>query len=130
MANLKLISDAMFTNKVNWIDVPDDEKESCFFIINRMFSKKYPEKAQLLNIKSIDKISSMDLWYYFMKDKPYPDWFWSKSDKVEKSVLSESERKILRYKLNIKESDLDYLIENNFDFIKEELTYYKKLEKQ
>lgn len=130
MANLKLISDAMFTNKVNWIDVPDDEKESCFFIINRMFSKKYPEKAQLLNIKSIDKISSMDLWYYFMKDKPYPAWFWSKSDKVEKSVLSESERKILRYKLNIKESDLDYLIENHFDFIKEELTYYKKLEKQ
>ncbi len=130
MANLKLISDAMFTNKVNWIDVPDDEKESCFFIINRMFSKKYPEKAQLLNIKSIDKISSMDLWYYFMKSKPYPGWFWSKSDKVEKSVLSESERKILRYKLNIKESDLDYLIENHFDFIKEELTYYKKLEKQ
>ena len=37
MANLKLISDAMFTNKVNWKDVPDDEKESCFFIINRIY---------------------------------------------------------------------------------------------
>ena len=130
MANLKLIGDAMFTNKVKWEDVPDDEKESCFFIINRMFSKKYPEKAQLLNLKSIDKISSMDLWYYFMKDKPYPNWFWSKSDKEEKSELSESDRNILRHKLKIKEFDLDYLIKKHFEFIKEELTYYKKLEKQ
>ena len=130
MANLKLIGDAMFTNKVKWEDVPDDEKESCFFIINRMFSKKYPEKAQLLNLKSIDKISSMDLWYYFMKDKPYPNWFWSKSDKEEKSELNESDRNILRHKLKIKEFDLDYLIKNHFEFIKEELTYYKKLEKQ
>ena len=130
MANLKLIGDAMFTNKVKWEDVPDDEKESCFFIINRMFSKKYPEKAQLLNLKSIDKISSMDLWYYFMKGKPYPNWFWSKSDKEEKSELNESDRNILRHKLKIKEFDLDYLIKNHFEFIKEELTYYKKLEKQ
>jgi hypothetical protein len=130
MANLKLIGDAMFTNKVKWEDVPDDEKESCFFIINRMFSKKYPEKSQLLNLKSIDKISSMDLWYYFMKGKPYPNWFWSKSDKEEKSELNESDRNILRHKLKIKEFDLDYLIKNHFEFIKEELTYYKKLEKQ
>ena len=130
MANLKLIGDAMFTNKVKWEDVPDGEKESCFFIINRMFSKKYPEKSQLLNLKSIDKISSMDLWYYFMKGKPYPNWFWSKSDKEEKSELNESDRNILRHKLKIKEFDLDYLIKKHFEFIKEELTYYKKLEKQ
>jgi hypothetical protein len=130
MANLKLIGDAMFTKKVKWGDVSDDEKESCFFIINRMFSKKYPEKSQLLNLKSIDKISSMDLWFHFMKGKPYPNWFWSKSDKEEKSELSESDRNILRHKLKIKEFDLDYLIKNHFEFIKEELNYYKKLEKQ
>lgn len=130
MANLKLIVDAIFTNKIKWEDVPDDEKESCFFVINRMFSKKYPEKSQLLNLKSIDKISSMDLWYYFMKGKAYPNWFWSKSEVSEKSELNLSERNILRQKLQITEFDLDYLIKNHLEFIKEELNYYKKLEKQ
>jgi RNA binding exosome subunit len=32
--------------------------------------------------------------------------------------------------LNIKESDLDYLINKFPDFIKEELKYYKQLDKQ
>jgi hypothetical protein len=127
MANLKLISDAMFTNKVNWKDVPDDEKESCFFIINRMFSKKYPEKSQLLNLKTIDKVTSMDLWYSFMKGKPYPNWFWSKIEKVEKSKIPNIDYKLLLQKLKIKDIDLDYLIEHHIDFIKEELVYIKKL---
>jgi hypothetical protein len=130
MANLKLISDAMFTNKVNWKDVSDDEKESCFFIINRMFSKKYPEKSQLLNLKTIDKVTSMDLWYSFMKEKPYPNWFWSKIEKVEKSKIPDIDYKLLLQKLKIKDIDLDYLIEHHIDFIKEELNFYKKLEKQ
>jgi hypothetical protein len=71
----------------------------------------------------------MDLWFHFMKDKPYPNWFWSKSSK-EKSEMSEKDYKLLLLKLNIKESDLDYLINKFPDFIKEELKYYKQLDKQ
>ena len=65
-----------------------------------------------------------------MLDKPYPDWFWSKSEKSKKSDIDEKDYKLLLQKLKCKPEDLDYLIINFFDFIKEELSYYKKLEKQ
>jgi hypothetical protein len=130
MADLKLVGNAMFYKKGDWVNVPDEEKESCFFIFNRYFAKKYPEKAQLLNLKVINKVTAMNLWYQFMLDKPYPNWFWSKSDKAEKSVISDKDYKLLLQKLKIKDLDLDYLIINHFEFIKEELKYYKSIEKE
>lgn len=130
MADLKLVGNAMFYKKGDWVNVPDEEKESCFFIFNRYFAKKYPEKAQLLNLKTINKVTAMNLWYQFMLDKPYPNWFWSKSDKAEKSVISGKDYKLLLQKLKIKDLDLDYLIINHFEFIKEELKYYKSIEKE
>jgi len=130
MADLKLVGNAMFYKKGDWVNVPDEEKESCFFVFNRYFAKKYPEKAQLLNLKTINKVTAMNLWYQFMLDKPYPNWFWSKSDKTEKSVISDKDYKLLLQKLKIKYLDLDYLIMKHFEFIKEELKYYKSIEKE
>lgn len=130
MADLKLVGNAMFYKKREWVNVPDEEKESCFFIFNRYFAKKYPEMSQLLNLKTINKVTAMNLWYEFMLDKPYPNWFWSKSDKTEKSVIGDKDYKLLLQKLKIKDLDLDYLIVNHFDFIKEELKYYKSIEKE
>lgn len=130
MANLKLVADAIFTNKVKWEDILDEEKETSFFIFNRYFAKKYPELSQLLNLKTIDKLAAMDLWYHFFKNKPYPQWLWSKSEKSSKSDISEIDFKLLLQKLKIKDIDLEYLIDNHLDVVKEELNYYKKLEKQ
>lgn len=128
MAELIDVANAMF-RKADWSKINDFDKERFFFIFNRYFAKKYPERSQLLNLKIIDKVSSLDLWYHFMKDKPYPNWFWSKSDKVEKSDIPEKDYKLLLMKLKIKDIDLDYLINKNPDFIKEELKYYKDLDK-
>lgn len=128
MADIRLVSKAMFYKK-DWNKIPDEEKESCFFIFNRYFSKKYPKQAQLLNLKTIDKVSAMNIWYNFMLDKPYPKWFWSKSPAIKKNKLPKKDFELLLKRLLIKESDLDYLIENNFDFIKEEIKYWKSLEK-
>lgn len=128
--NLLSVFNAMFKERENWIFLTDKQKNTYFFIINRNLSKKYPEKAQLLNLKTIDKVAAMDLWYYFMLDKPYPKWFWSKSEKKgDKPKVTEKDFKLLIKKLKIKEKDLIYLIENHFDWIKEELKYYKDLEK-
>lgn len=123
------ITNAMFKDKDKWKWVSDEQKNEFFFIINRLLSKRFPEKSQLLNTKSIDKVSGLELWYQFMKNKPYPSWIWSKSEK-EKPIISETDYKLLLNKFKIKDLDLDYLIENHFDFVKEELSYYKKLEKQ
>lgn len=130
MANLKLVGDAMFLKKENWVNVPDSEKESCFFIFNRYFSKKYPEKSKLLNKKGIDKVSAMDIWYTFMLDKPYPSWFWG-SKKVEKTEsLKKTDKELLIKSLGVKSEDIDYLFDNFKDLLNEELKYLNKLQKQ
>jgi len=128
MAELIDVANAMFRNKSEWVKITDEDKEKNFFIFNRYFSKKFPDKSQLLNSKDINKVSSMDIWYYFMLNKSYPNWFWSKS-KTEKPIIPNKDFKLLLMKLKIKDLDLHYLIENHFDFIKEELKYYKALEK-
>jgi hypothetical protein len=130
MAEIIDIANAIFTKKSEWINITDEDKEKFFFVFNRYFAKKYPEKAQLLNLKNIDKVSAFDLWYQFMLDKPYPKWFWSKAEKSEKPDIVEKDYKLLLQKLNIKDTDLDFLIKNHFGFIKDELKYYKELEKR
>lgn len=130
MANLKLVADAIFTKKVEWVEVSEEEKEACFFIFNRYFSKKYPDKAQLLNLKTIDKVTGMNLWYHFFKNSPYPNWLWSKNETKEKSEISEKDYKLLLEKFKIKDLDLNYLIDNHLEFVKEEVKYYKSLQKE
>jgi len=129
MAELIDVVNAIFKNRNNWVNITDNEKEKNFFIINRYFSKIYPDKSQLLNSKNIDKVMAMDTWYYFMKNEPYPKDFWSKSEKVS-SELSEKEFKMLLKHLSIKREDIEYLIRNYPDFLKEELEYLKKREKE
>lgn len=113
--------------KGNWDSITDDDKNKNFFIINRNLSKKYPKQAQLLNLKNIDKVVGMELWYQFMKNEPYANWFWSKSEKSDKPVLAPKDYKMLLVSLKVKPDDLDYLIEKHYEFIKEELSYLKKV---
>lgn len=127
--NLLAIFNTMTRDREDWKYVTDIQKENNFFIINRFMSKRYPDKAQLFNLKVIDKISALNIWYYFLINKPYPKWFWSKNSIPEKSEISEKDYKLLLRKLNIKDIDLDYLINKNMEFIKEELKYYKQIEK-
>ena len=130
MAELIDVFNAMIKNKSNWKYVTDKQKEEFSFIFNRYFSKKYIEQAALMNLKGIDKVLIMDLWYNFMLTQPFPRWFWSKSDKVDKPKITEKEFKMLTIKLKVKPDDINYLIDKHPEFIKGELDYYKKLEKQ
>lgn len=128
--NIIGVFDAMIKNKSNWKYVTDKQKEEFSFIFNRYFSKKYIEQAALMNIKGIDKVLVMDLWYNFMLTQPFPKWFWSKSEKTDKPKITEKEFKMLTIKLKVKPDDINYLIDKHPEFIKDELDYYKKLEKQ
>ena len=128
--NLLAIFNVIFKNRENWKFVTDDQKETFFFIINRYMSKVYPEKAQLLNLKTIDKTIALNLWFYFVNDQPYPKWFWSKSPKIDKYDIDEKDFRLLMIKLNLnKEEDLVYLLNIYPDIINDELLYYKKIEK-
>jgi len=130
MAELIDVFNAMLKNKREWVKITSDDKEKFSFIFNRYFSKKYIEQAALMNIKGIDKVLVMDLWYNFMLTQPFPKWFWSKSEKVDKPKITEKEFKMLTIKLKVKPDDINYLIDKHPEFIKDELDYYKKLEKQ
>ena len=129
MAELIDVANAMFRNRSDWKKITDDDKEKLFFIFNRYFSKKYPEKSHLLNMKTTNKSDGMDLWFHFMKGKSYPQWFWSKSP-TDKPEIPEKDFKLLMLRLKLKDSDITYLVNNFPDFIKEELKYYKQLDKQ
>jgi hypothetical protein len=130
MAELLKVAKAMFQNRKDWSLITDTDKEECFFVFNRYFSKKYPNRSQLLNDKFQDKIAGMDLWFHFMKSEPYPKWFWSKSEKEkDKSELSDKEIKELLFNLQVTRDELDLLIKWYPDLIKEELKYYKDVTK-
>ena len=127
MAEITDVANAMFRSRDRNL-ISSEDKEKLFFIFNRYFAKRYPEKAQMLNLKGMDKAAAMDIWFAFMKTQPYPDWFWSKSPKMEKD-LPEKEYKSLLKHLEVKEQDLDYILDRFPDFAKEELAYLKKLDK-
>lgn len=129
--NILSISKAMFQNRGDWKFVTQEMKEKYFFIFNRYFSKKYPKMAQLLNDKNINKSISLDLWFNFMSDKPYPKWFWSKSQEKKIESTSKEDFELLMEKLQLnKKEDLEYLIQNFPDIMEEELKFYKKQQKQ
>jgi len=130
MAELIDVFNAMLKNRKDWVKITDDDKIKYSFIFTRYFSKKYVEKSNYMNLKGIDKVLVMDLWYYFMLKEPFPKWFWSKSDKVDKTEIPEKDFKLLLIKLKVKPDDIIYLIDKHPEFIKDELAYYKKLEKQ
>jgi hypothetical protein len=127
MAEITDVANAMFRSRDRNL-ISSEDKEKFFFIFNRYFAKRYPEKAQMLNLKGMDKAAAMDIWFAFMKTQPYPDWFWSKSPKMEKDLPEKEYKSLLRH-LEVKEQDLDYILDRFPDFAKEELAYLKKLDK-
>lgn len=128
--NLLAISNVIFKNKKDWSKVTSEQKEQFFFIFNRLFSKKYPNISFLLNDKLVDKESSMELWFEFMKNEPYPQWFWSKpQSKILNESLSDKEYELLIKHFGIKNDELNFLIKHHNQEIIEELNYLKKLTK-
>lgn len=127
MKNLLEVSNIMFRYKDKWVTITKEEKETFFFIFNRYFSKKYPNESFLLNNKNIDKEMSMDLWFSFMFNKPYPKWFWGKSKKKkEKSLFSKEDIYKVKKKHNLKDSDINQMIKHYPDELREEINYIKK----
>lgn len=129
--NLLSIFKVLFSERHKWEFVTDKQKEEYFFILNRYLSKKYLKQAKLFNDKSINKVSGMNIWFHFLKNEPYPKWFWTKSNKEKlKKLLTNSEYNDLRCKLKISKEDMDFLINDHPDFIKEEIKRVRKLQKQ
>ena len=74
-----------------------------------------------MNHKDTNKILGMDLWFEFMKDKPYPQWFWSKAkEDSSKKEFTDKELFELQKKLDLKKDEIDFLIKHHKDEVIEE----------
>jgi hypothetical protein len=131
MAEIIDVANAMFRDRNKWKDITDEDKQKFFFIFNRYFSKKFPDKSKLLNDKLINTISAMDLWFLFMQDKSYPKWFWSKSNSSKtKPDISDKEISYLLQEHDLKREDLEILMKFYPDIVKEEVKYYRDAQKE
>lgn len=128
--DLLKISKSLFTERRNWKNITDEEKELSFFVVNRNFSKKFPHFSKLLNHKLINKVSALDTWYYYSKELGYPNWFWSKStnkkEKLDKDIQD------LKSKEQLSDVELDLInkfYKEDFDFELDLIKKEKKINK-
>lgn len=124
MSEIIDVTDALFSKKrfgkliKDWNQIPDELKEKWFFIMNRYLSKTFLDKSYINNSKSIDKVSAMNLWHSYLRDKDFPENFWSKSESSKD--LSPSDIKWIMIQLELdKESDVFYLNRKHTQIIKE-----------
>jgi len=133
MVDLTHITKFIFEDKSDYKKLTDEDKEKFFFIINRKLARAYPKNAQYFNIKGADKASAMDIWYqFFIKKRTIgiPDWYWGKKKEAkEKAIATKDEIQYLMNFYDIKERDVDFLIQYYPDDVTEELKKYRKFEK-
>ncbi|CAG7579937.1 MAG: hypothetical protein SLAVMIC_00168 [uncultured marine phage] len=138
MSNLKDVVNCLVTDRKNYRNLTIKEKEDNFFIINRFLSKKYPIFASTLNLKSIDKSLALDMWFLEIGneikngniDRGFFRWFWSKSTKSKPNNLTDKDNKYLLKRLNVTQEDLNFLLTYYEEDVKDEMKYFKKLDKQ
>lgn len=136
VVNLKQIAEIMFSKRNLWYStLSDDDKRDVFFIFNRYFSKKYPIYSEMLNNHNIDKASAMDMWFEFMKthEKNYPTWLWRKienNNKKNVDIIKDDVRIRLKNVYDINDLDIDYLIENDINFLKKKIKMISDIDKQ
>lgn len=119
MADLTEIVNSLFNKRDNWKSISNEDKEKNFFIINRFLSKNWPKHSQELNKKEMDKSVALDLWFIFLKNKPYPKNFWHKG-KLAKSNLSLNQKNFLMKEFDINQDEIIF-ISNNYPEIVNQL---------
>ncbi len=126
------VVDFIFKKKDDYKNLSDEDKEKAFFMINRKFARAYPSHAQFFNNKSINRASSVDIWYHFFIKKRVqgtPDWYWFKqTTKKEKSIATKDDVQFLMNLYDIREYDIDFLIKHYPEDVIEELKKYHKFE--
>lgn len=131
--DFKKIVNIIFTNKSNYKEVNNKDKNDSFFIINRKFGYKYIKRASFLNSKFVDKACALDVWYRFFRNvKAMPQWYWKtsvKKNQKEKNI-SKPDRDLLLNNTNLKDEDIDFLYKYYPDKINYEIKKLKRLNKK
>lgn len=127
--DFKTITTYMFQNKRNWDELTNEDKETFFFIFNRYMAKKYPKQCQFFNDKNIDKATSMDIWFEFLrKETRIPFWFWKGATKRKEPEIKNWQLIRDFYQLDMK--DIHTLCEMFDEDVKEEIKRLELIKKE
>ena len=133
------IINLIFTNYNEFNKLSDIILDKNFFIINRVFSIKYPEQSQFFNKLSINKAKVIRYWAYFITAKEgygkVPYFVYTKGAKKQnennktKSIFNIDKNIIYeyckRYNINLKDfENLKSLYQNE---LLEDIKRYEKL---
>ncbi len=128
------LSNIIFKNKDKYKFITDDDKEQNFFILNRKFAYNDIKKAKFFNSKSLDKASSLDIWFrIFSNLTNIPGWYWNtKLNKVQKvkSKFKKVEIEDIKDRYNLNDFDIDFLISHYDVDIKSTIKRLKKFQKK
>lgn len=133
------IINLIFTNYNEFNKLSDIILEKNFFIINRVFSIKYPQQAHIFNKLNINKAKVIKYWAYFITSKEgygkVPYFIYTKGAKkqneinknktnfnVDKNIICEYCK---RYHINLK--DFNNLKSLYQDELLEDIKKYEKL---
>jgi len=135
MYEFKHVTDFIFKKKSEYKKLSDEDKEKTFFMVNRKLARGMPYFAEFLNKKSMNRATSMDIWFnYFVKKRfvDVPKWFYFKlgGKTKKKSSLKPDEREFLMNILDIEERDIVFLLEYYPDDVKAELKKFRKFNKK
>lgn len=130
--NLSYIMKTLYDKRGDYKTLTLEDKEKWGFIVNRYLSKKYPDYAQLLNVRGGDFSMVLDLWWVYLKyhtDKYYYTWIW-KTGTIKKSDIDAGVIKLIQKRHpTMTVSDIEYAKEWYPVVFEEEVKYYQELEK-
>tara|TARA_R110000772_G_scaffold65904_2_gene147077 strand:+ start:5444 stop:5872 length:429 start_codon:yes stop_codon:yes gene_type:complete len=82
----------MFTKPAQWKQTKQHTKKRHQFMVNRFFSIKYPENAQMFNKNGINGASVIDAWYMVAsRFRGVPPWIYTKTKKATKTSTKKVE---------------------------------------
>ena len=133
------IINLMFTNYQEFNKLSDIILEKNFFIINRVFSIKYPEQSQFFNKLSINKAQVIRYWGFFITKKEgygkVPYFVYTKGAKKQNEVNSKKsnfnfDKNLIynyckRYHINLK--DFNNIKSLYYDELLTDIKKYEKL---
>lgn len=127
------LANIIFKDKDKYNFVSDEEKENCFFVLNRKFAFKYSKQAQFFNNKNINKASAIDLWYqiFYKTTNGTPQWWWKTKQQTKikpKSEFNNADLKLVKEHYNITDNDVNFLVKFYSDKLKEDIKRLKKFE--
>jgi hypothetical protein len=128
------LANIIFKDKDKYKYVSDEEKEDCFFKLNRKFAFKDIKKAEFLNFKNINKSSALDIWYqvFYKTTNGTPQWWWQTKQvsKVKpKSDFNNNDITLIKESYNITDRDIDFLIKYYAEKLREDIKRLKKFKK-